>query len=171
MEHEHAFLSQTSASCLSCRQPSGQSHEEGCMQAEHEAMLAGEEQATLDHDPAECWHCSREEVVTTICQCGDCCRRLIIEVCAEDGEVEPKIKERCSPIYSHPDEFPGGQPVLQGYLLNSPENNFACTFLDQATSLCSIYSTRPLLCRMFDCDGENRDDLIELGILPPRTGK
>ena len=53
-------------------------------------------------------------------------------------------------------------------MLNSEENGGACVFFDGATNLCGIYSTRPLLCRLFNCDGEDRDDLVQLGILPPR---
>jgi Fe-S-cluster containining protein len=34
------------------------------------------------------------------------------------------------------------------------------------TSLCTIYETRPLVCRLFDCDGDDRQQLVELGILP-----
>ena len=141
------------------------------MQAEHEAMLADEEKATLDHDPEECWHCSREEAVTTVCRCGECCRRLIIECCVEDGEVEPKIKELGSPIYSSAEVSLVGQRELEGYLLNGHSEDPACVFLDQATNLCAIYDTRPLVCRLFDCDGEDRENLIQLGILPPRTAE
>jgi hypothetical protein len=27
------------------------------------------------------------------------------------------------------------------------------------------YETRPLICRLFDCDGEGKEQLIELGVL------
>jgi Fe-S-cluster containining protein len=43
-----------------------------------------------------------------------------------------------------------------------------CVFLDPKTDLCGIYKTRPLVCRLFDCEGEGREQLIELGILPER---
>jgi Fe-S-cluster containining protein len=50
-----------------------------------------------------------------------------------------------------------------GYLLNSKDG--PCVFLDLETNLCSIHPTRPLMCRLFDCAGEGREQIIELGIL------
>ena len=44
----------------------------------------------------------------------------------------------------------------------------ACTFLNDATNECTIYETRPWTCRVFDCDGPQRKELVQLGILPPR---
>ena len=38
---------------------------------------------------------------TCECRCGECCRRLLIEVDLEDAEREPRIKELGSPIYTH----------------------------------------------------------------------
>lgn len=84
----------------------------------------------------------------------------------QDAEREPRIREFGSPIYT-PAELTGtGQRELEGFLLNGKD--VACVFLDQETNLCTIYETRPLGCRLFDCQGEGRDQLIELGILPPR---
>ncbi len=102
------------------------------------------------------------------CRCGECCRRMIIETELEDAEREPKIKERGSPIYLPPEVTESGQKELIGYNLNDKAKDYACTFLDQSTNLCSIYETRPWACRVFDCDGEQRDELVQLGILPPR---
>ena len=100
------------------------------------------------------------------CRCGECCRHLIIEASVEDAEREPKIKERGDPIYL-PAELTGtGEKELEGYLLNDKEKDYACTFLDQSTNLCSIYETRPWVCRVFDCDGEGKEQLIQLGIRP-----
>ncbi len=107
--------------------------------------------------------------VQSDCRCGECCRRLIVEVGLEDAEREPKIKERCSPIYAPPEFTESGKPELEGYMLNKTEgDSHACTFLDTTTNLCSIYETRPWVCRVFDCDGKNREELVQLGILPPR---
>ncbi len=36
---------------------------------------------------------------------------------------------------------------------------------NDATNACTIYETRPLLCRLFNCEREGREQLIELGIL------
>jgi Fe-S-cluster containining protein len=109
------------------------------------------------------------EEVHTDCRCGDCCRHLIIEVNLEDAQREPKIRERGSPIYTHPELTRSGKRELEGYLLNDPQKGNACTFLDQTTSLCSIHDTRPWVCRVFDCDGKDREELIQLGILPGRS--
>jgi len=69
-----------------------------------------------------------------------------------------------------PDEK--GERPLEGYLLNRiTEKSHACVFLDDATNLCKIYSNRPLICRLFDCDGEGREQLIELGIIERKEGE
>jgi Fe-S-cluster containining protein len=116
-----------------------------------------------DHDPDECYQCLLEEEVINTCRCGQCCRRLIIEVGLEDAEREPRIKERGAPIYTPPELTQSGERELEGYLLNG--RDLACVFLDQETNLCTIHETRPLVCRLFDCEGEGREQLIELGIL------
>lgn len=106
------------------------------------------------------------EEVQNSCRCGECCRRLLIEVELEDAEREPKIKELGDPIYGPPDA--SGEREVEGYLLNDMKNireGYACVFLDRTTSLCTIYETRPMTCRVFDCAGEGREQLIELGIL------
>lgn len=90
----------------------------------------------------------------------------MIEVRTEDAEIEPKIKEMGSPILDEPDE--NGKRELIGYYLNSKRNEYACAFLDRTTNLCGIYDTRPLVCRLFDCDGADRAEKVELGLLPPR---
>jgi Fe-S-cluster containining protein len=119
-----------------------------------------------EHDPDACYRClAEQEPVRSDCRCGECCRSLILEATAEDGVVEPQIKERCSPLYEHP-QLTGGTRQLIGYILNAEDG--PCTFLDQQTNLCKIYQTRPLMCRLFDCSGKDRDNLVELGILPPR---
>jgi Fe-S-cluster containining protein len=121
-----------------------------------------------DHDPEECYECLLKEEVISTCRCAECCRRLIIEVGLEDAEREPRIKERGDPIYA-PAELTGtGNPELEGYLLNG--RDLACVFLDRKENLCTIYETRPLACRLFDCDGEGREQLVELGILDRSSG-
>ena len=115
------------------------------------------------HDPEECYQCLLEQEVISTCRCAACCRSLLIEVGLEDAEREPKIKEHGSPLYTPPELTESGERELEGYLLNGPD--LACVFLDQATNLCTVYATRPLACRLFDCDGEGREQLIELGIV------
>ena len=93
---------------------------------------------------------------------------MLIEVDVRDAEREPRIKEVGSPIYTPAELSESGQRELSGYLLNAAANGHACAFLDRQTNLCTIYPTRPLVCRLFDCDGEEREELVQLGILPPR---
>jgi Fe-S-cluster containining protein len=116
-------------------------------------------------DEEESYEDLLQEAVECVCRCAECCRKLLIEVLVEDAEREPRIKERGSPIYT-PAELTGtGRKELEGYLLNREDNGYACAFLDQATNLCTIYETRPLACQLFDCAGEGREQLIELGVL------
>jgi Fe-S-cluster containining protein len=109
-----------------------------------------------DHEPEQCYACLMGREVLSDCRCGECCRSLILEALPQDAEREPRIKERCSPLTGINDE-------LEGYLLNGPDG--ACVFLNQQTDLCTIHPTRPLMCRLFDCQGEGREQLIELGII------
>lgn len=111
-----------------------------------------------EHDEGECYRCLSAKPVDSTCRCGECCRRLILEASLEDGLIEPRIKELCGPIR----EF--GEQI--GYMLNAKDG--PCIFLDRQTNLCTIYETRPLMCKLFDCDGEDRTRMVELGILPPR---
>lgn len=136
--------------CLCCRQPNGKAHDEACVQAEHEAVLAGDPAATDEHDPDGCYHCLLDETVSNICRCGNCCRGLIIETCLQDAEVEPQIKQRGSPVYAGPEFTASGERELTGYNLNGKAGH--CIFLDDSANLCTIYATRPLVCRLFECD-------------------
>lgn len=96
------------------------------------------------------------------CGCGDCCRSLIVEADLEDAEREPRIKELGSPLLAPAELTESGQPEVEGYLLNGEDG--ACVFLEQETSRCSIYETRPLACRLFDCGQGARAELIALGV-------
>ncbi len=153
--------------CLCCGCGAGHPHEEDCLVAEHEAALAGDPLAQAVHDPDECYQCLLTREVVNTCRCALCCRRLIIEVELQDAEREPKIKEKGSPLFTPPELTGTGQRELEGYLLNGKD--VACVFLDQQTNACTIYETRPLACRLFDCDGDGRQQLIGLGIIPAVT--
>jgi Fe-S-cluster containining protein len=83
------------------------------------------------------------------CRCGDCCKGLIIETSLEDAVREPLIALRGSPLYLPAELTKSGRQELEGYLLNGTSG---CMFLDAATNHCTIYETRPLCCRLFDCD-------------------
>jgi hypothetical protein len=114
-----------------------------------------------EHDPDECNACLLARDPVAACRCGHCCR-LIVEVRVEDAEREPRIREMGSPIYEDGRVTKTGEPELIGYLLYKAPS-YACAFLD-AQNLCSIYPTRPLLCRLFDCEDAKRNELIDLGI-------
>jgi Fe-S-cluster containining protein len=124
---------------------------------------SADDHSAADHDPEDCYECLLKGEVINTCRCAVCCRGLIIEVGLDDAEREPRIKEKGSPIITPAELTESGQPELEGYLLNGKD--LACVFLDQKTNLCTIYETRPLTCRLFDCDGAGREQLIELGIL------
>jgi len=132
-------------------------------------MLATMPEDTLDDDFEEEEDeedVDKEELkeATCECRCGECCRRLLIEVDLDDAEREPRIKELGSPTYTDERLTRSGKRELEGYLLNSRED-MACVFLDREKNLCTIYETRPFGCRIFDCDREGREQLIELGII------
>lgn len=153
MERERLSLPLVDTICRSCGRPLAEGHADDCLLAEHEAMIAGDEHATMLHDTDDCYWCAAAQPpALSDCRCGNCCRRLLIEVDAEDARREPKIAERCSPIYTAAEITKSGRRELQGFFLNSKANDFACAFLDQATNLCTIYETRPLICRLFDCN-------------------
>ena len=109
------------------------------------------------HDESECDLCiERTCSVSSSCRCGNCCERLILETTLRDAEREPRIGQECAKIRHFPDE-------LVGYLLNDPRNGGACHFFDRERRLCTIYETRPLMCRVFNCDAERRSgDLADL---------
>ena len=103
-----------------------------------------------EHDPNQCELClETDHTVACDCRCGDCCEKMIIEVSLRDAERQPRIRE-CSPINSITGEH-------IGYLLNDPANEYACRFFDRTTRLCTIHATRPLVCRLFDCDHQDQN--------------
>ena len=109
------------------------------------------------HDEDDCDLCiERTCSVSSSCRCGNCCERLILETTLRDAEREPRIAKECSPLRGINDE-------PDGHLLNDRENGMACHFFDRDRRLCTIYETRPLMCRVFNCDAERRSgDLVEL---------
>ncbi len=109
------------------------------------------------HDPEECERClEQNESVLSKCRCGFCCERLILEASLRDGLREPRIAAECELLRDI-----GPEPI--GYLLNDRTNGNACHFFDRETRLCTIYDTRPLMCRLFDCDkARSAGDLVDL---------
>jgi len=101
------------------------------------------------HDEDECEVCIEgNHSVACDCRCGRCCEGLLIEVSLRDAEREPRIVAECGPIYC---DIATGTKEIIGYLLNDRANGYACRFFDRETRLCTIHSTRPLACRVFDC--------------------
>src|SRR5262249_27310535 len=103
------------------------------------------------------------------CRCGARCRSLIIEADLQDAEREPRIAERGSPLWVPARSTESGETEVEGYLLKGEEGG-ARVFLDEGSNWCTIYETRPLACRLFDCDGEGRQQLIDLGVVTRGDG-
>ncbi|MDZ4683525.1 MAG: YkgJ family cysteine cluster protein [Planctomycetaceae bacterium] len=102
------------------------------------------------HDPDDCEVCV-EGVQTRncVCRCGVCCEQLLIEASLRDAVREPRIAAECQALRDFV------EPI--GYLLNDAANGGACRFFDRTTRLCTIHETRPLVCRVFNCDQERAD--------------
>ncbi len=104
------------------------------------------------HWEDECELCiERIDSVQCECRCGLCCQHLIIEATLRDAEREPRIGE-CRPLVD--DNLGMGPVEVIGYTLNDRENGIACRFYDRHANACTIYETRPLVCRLFNCDEE-----------------
>ena len=139
--------------CPDCGQPECGEHDEECSIAEHKAMLSGDTLAGALHDPDECELCLlKEEVRGNLCRCGLCCEYMIIEATALDARREPRIRERGS-IIDEGGEIP---PDQAGWYLNRGKG---CVFFSRDSAgrgVCEIYETRPLCCRLFNCDRDER---------------
>jgi Fe-S-cluster containining protein len=108
---------------------------------EHQFDEAGE------HEEDECEVCfERNHSVICSCRCGKCCSAMLIEVSVRDAEREPRIAKEAGPIY---DDLSGTREIV-GYLLNGKDG--PCVFLDRETKLCTVHETRPLACRVFNCE-------------------
>lgn len=140
--------------CPDCGHPEDGEHDEECIIAEHAAMEAGDEIANALHDPDECELCLIQNDVRAKCQCrcGLCREYMIIEATALDARREPKIRERGS-IIDEGGEIP---PDQADWMLNRGRG---CVFFHrdaEGKGICEIYETRPLCCRLFDCDHDGR---------------
>ena len=104
------------------------------------------------HDSEDCERCIEEQhAVTCSCTCGNCCEQLIVEVSMRDADREPRIAEKGKPLYDMVD----GRREQIGYLLNGPSG--ACVLFDSSSRRCTIYETRPLVCRVYNCDDPQDD--------------
>ncbi len=105
------------------------------------------------HDEEECEVCyEQEHAHCGSCGCGRCCESLIVEASLRDAEREPKIAQLGRPIKDNfaPDE-------IVGYMLTDVRRG-CCKFFDQTSRKCTIYETRPLGCRVFNCDEWRQDN-------------
>lgn len=80
------------------------------------------------------------------CQkCGYCCMTLILEASYEDGKREPRIFKEGT-MLNLDDPLEERVWSINGF----ETKDFPCIFLDQETNLCTIYRTRPQMCRDFE---------------------
>ena len=114
------------------------------------------------HDRDECELCIEHSCsLECECGCGNCCERLLLEASIRDAQREPRIAAECGVIRDWDD-------AIIGYTLNDREKHGACHFFDQEQRLCTIYETRPLMCRVFNCDAERQSgDLANLLAFDP----
>lgn len=100
-----------------------------------------------EHEPEGCQPCvEAAHTVACDCRCGECCKRLIIEVTARDAAREPLIKAMARKLR---DDVTGEYPPDDeaDWLLNVTG---PCVFYKEGIG-CSIHATRPLVCRVFTC--------------------
>ena len=107
------------------------------------------------------------------CRCALCCEVLLVQASAADALREPRIAALGAPVHR---QRPGDEDELMdagevtGYVLNrGGAAGGACLFLsrDEAgRGVCGIYTTRPDVCRGFDCAGAGGLQLIGLGYRP-----
>ena len=103
------------------------------------------------HDAEDCELCLETHgTVKCACQCGHCGERLMIAASFRDAEREPRIKEECKTLREL------DEPI--GYYLTDLANNYACHFFDRETRRCTIYETRPAICRIFNGDEERQGE-------------
>lgn len=101
------------------------------------------------HDETECELCiERDETKSCACRCGRCCEVAIVEASFRDAEREPRIAETGTPLM---DDMRTGVKEQVGWMLGRTDGH--CVFFDPEQRLCTIYDTRPLECRVFNCDG------------------
>lgn len=91
--------------------------------------------------------------------CGECCRTYLVVASESDAELEPKIKALGERL-----EDPEGTPAKRYRLIPRGETG-SCVFLER-DNRCSIYDTRPRLCRQFPAGSEMCEDVRRFAGLP-----
>jgi len=98
-------------------------------------------------------HESGGSIVQGRCRrCGSCCRSLIVEAYARDLRREPRLLGKSLGPFRPDPSDKDWRRVLKCLILAGPGK--ACGFLT-ADDLCSIYATRPDVCRRFEPSTEN----------------
>ena len=122
------------------------------------------------HDESECELCiEQQEARCCDCRCGKCCETAIVEASFRDAEREPRIAETGMPLM---DDMRTGVKEQIGWMLGRKDGH--CVFFDPAKRLCTIYETRPLECRVFNCDGpegeifRDRESRVRKNLTPAR---
>jgi Fe-S-cluster containining protein len=91
-------------------------------------------------------------------KCGYCCQTLILEASYEDGKREPRI-------FTEGMMLNLDDPLEERLWSLNGTQEFPCIYLDLKTNRCTIYKTRPQMCRDFEagndarcgqCDGKER---------------
>jgi Fe-S-cluster containining protein len=92
--------------------------------------------------------------------CGACCRTWPVLVSDDDAEREPRIKDegRALPQYL-------GTPYWRYRLFPLPFHE-RCCFLSE-DQRCTVYETRPRVCREFEAGGERCQEARRLSGLTP----
>ena len=109
-----------------------------------------------EHDPDECQPClEANHSVQNSCRCGECCTGLIVEATARDAAREPLIKVLGSKIRDFDGTYPPDDEA--DWMLTAPTGGCVFYRQDGDKGVCSIYETRPMVCRLFCCEKDMAD--------------
>jgi Fe-S-cluster containining protein len=93
-------------------------------------------------------------------RCGACCSTFVVQVSEQDAEREPRIKSESISV----------EPWLQSqdwrYRLHPLPFHQGCCFLG-SNQLCSIYQSRPQVCRRFAAGSQQCQEARALKGLQP----
>lgn len=92
--------------------------------------------------------------------CGACCRTFPIFACQADAEREPRIKTEAYELPAHL------QNEDWAYKLHRLPFHERCVFLTEQNR-CTIYPTRPTVCRDFDAGDKQCQEARARNGLPP----